>query len=112
MPRLTRLKSLAIVADLAITPLQMEYRHKRGVNVMYGHGGAKWVPKEAFYSRTTSYAFNFLPRIMPDDNAAFVTSQGDPNLTNWEACILFDFDHSFNKKVVPNRGFWGDLDRY
>ena len=43
MPRLTRMKSKAIIADLLIGPSYVKARHKSGVNVGYGDGSAHWV---------------------------------------------------------------------
>ena len=48
MPALSRLGNRALVADLAIDRLSLASRHRRGVQVLYGHGGAHWVPKAAF----------------------------------------------------------------
>ena len=41
--KLVKYKNMAILADLFATPSRLQYRHKRGINVLYGHGGAKWV---------------------------------------------------------------------
>ena len=48
MPRLTRFKNKAIFADLTSARTRIITRHRVGANVLYGNGGAKWVPLEAF----------------------------------------------------------------
>jgi len=42
-PRLAKLKNIAILADITASPLRVLERHKKGANVLYGHGGAKWI---------------------------------------------------------------------
>jgi prepilin-type N-terminal cleavage/methylation domain-containing protein len=42
-PKLTKYKNLAILADLIAAPQRVTDRHGKGVNVLYGSGGAKWV---------------------------------------------------------------------
>jgi prepilin-type processing-associated H-X9-DG protein len=48
MPRLSEFKDHAIVADLVTTEAYVLRRHKDGVNVLYGDGGATWLPRSAF----------------------------------------------------------------
>jgi hypothetical protein len=48
MPRLTRFKNKAILADLTAARTRVITRHRVGVNVLYGNGGAHWVPLSAF----------------------------------------------------------------
>ncbi len=48
MPRLTKFKNKAIFADLANSATRLDTRHTQGVNVLYGNGGAHWVPRSAF----------------------------------------------------------------
>ena len=43
MPRLAKLGSLAIIADLLVDKRAIVNRHKKGLNVLYGNGGARWV---------------------------------------------------------------------
>jgi prepilin-type N-terminal cleavage/methylation domain-containing protein len=42
-PRLTKMKSQAILADICASPERVRERHKKGANVLYGHGAAKWI---------------------------------------------------------------------
>lgn len=55
-PKLTKYKSLALLADFVSTPARLVDRHKKGVNVLYGHGGASWVEKKAFESELNKCA--------------------------------------------------------
>jgi prepilin-type N-terminal cleavage/methylation domain-containing protein/prepilin-type processing-associated H-X9-DG protein len=48
LPRLGRFKSKAIFADLTAIPARVDTRHRRGINVLYGDGSAKWVDRKAF----------------------------------------------------------------
>ena len=48
LPKLTRLKNVAILADLANSPTRLDTRHVAGVNVLYGDGSARWVGRGAF----------------------------------------------------------------
>jgi prepilin-type N-terminal cleavage/methylation domain-containing protein len=50
MPKLMKLKAKAIVSDVLSEELRLRTGHKRGANVLYGHGGAVWVQKEVFYN--------------------------------------------------------------
>jgi len=48
MPRLSKLKNLAIFSDLCSMPYMITNGHKKGANVLYSNGGAHWVPLEIF----------------------------------------------------------------
>ncbi|MEM6313160.1 MAG: type II secretion system protein [Planctomycetota bacterium] len=48
LPKLNALGNVALVADLMNSPPRLTSRHEDGVNVLYGHGGAHWVPRELF----------------------------------------------------------------
>jgi prepilin-type N-terminal cleavage/methylation domain-containing protein len=47
-PKLAKLKLEAIVADAVTIQQHLTDRHRIGVNVLYGSGGARWVPIGAF----------------------------------------------------------------
>lgn len=47
-PKLPKMRNLAILADITASPQRVAERHKRGANVLYGHGGAKWIDLSAF----------------------------------------------------------------
>ena len=44
-PKLTRLKNVALFSDLFSSRERVDARHVKGVQVLYGHGGAKWVDR-------------------------------------------------------------------
>jgi prepilin-type N-terminal cleavage/methylation domain-containing protein len=48
MPTLTSMRNKAIFADLANSATRLDTRHRKGVNVLYGNGGAHWVPRDGF----------------------------------------------------------------
>ena len=48
LPRLSRFRAKAILADLTALPTRLNTRHRIGVNVLYGDGSAKWIPRDAF----------------------------------------------------------------
>jgi prepilin-type N-terminal cleavage/methylation domain-containing protein len=103
MPKLIKVKSLALVADIAINPATIKERHKTGLNVLYGHGGAKWIPLSALQANVKSKAFLAMPE-GPTDLAAFQPGYNDN--------ILMDFNSLTGKAVVPNLGAWGAFDQY
>jgi len=47
-PRLPKMKNLAILADITASPQRVAERHKRGSNVLYGNGSAKWIDLSLF----------------------------------------------------------------
>jgi prepilin-type N-terminal cleavage/methylation domain-containing protein/prepilin-type processing-associated H-X9-DG protein len=48
LPRLSRFKNRAILADLIATESHVRRRHKEGVNVLYGDGAALWLARSVF----------------------------------------------------------------
>ncbi|MDB5294169.1 MAG: hypothetical protein JWO31_152 [Phycisphaerales bacterium] len=48
VPRLGDFGTKAVLADLTATPQRLDLRHKTGVNVVYGDGSGRWVPRTAF----------------------------------------------------------------
>jgi hypothetical protein len=47
MPRFSRMKGQALLADIMEDKAAIRARHKKGLNVLYGHGGAHFVPLKA-----------------------------------------------------------------
>jgi prepilin-type N-terminal cleavage/methylation domain-containing protein len=47
-PTLTSMKSKALFADIISVVERVDQRHVKGVNVLYGHGGARWVDRKTF----------------------------------------------------------------
>jgi prepilin-type N-terminal cleavage/methylation domain-containing protein len=90
-PKLSQMKSLAVLADLTCFPLSLKQRHVKGINVLYGHGGGKWVPREVFDGPTKQWSYN------TDPSGNFQSS--------WNPSLL-------NDSINPPRGLWADLDKY
>src|SRR5688500_9376832 len=44
-PRLSQFKNLAIISDINSSATRIPIAHVKGINVLYGNGGAKWVDK-------------------------------------------------------------------
>jgi len=107
-PQLVKLKELALVSDIACYPANVEQRHRQGVNVLYGHGGAKWVPRPVF--DTTKKPFHFIAT----DQFTGTTANG----VSVNAALLDDgtWPDNFNAGALKPQsqwsGYWADLDRY
>jgi len=85
-PKLSKFKNQAILADVIPNMTRVIDRHKKGVNVLYANGGAKWIE---------------------------VTAKGGPNMTtdsfkwNLEQC-----DIAFSKSNNTNQDYiWTIFDR-
>jgi prepilin-type N-terminal cleavage/methylation domain-containing protein len=63
VPKLTNFRNEAILSDLFHTPGRLDTRHKRGVNVLFGNGGAHWVDRSAIEKD-----LELCPAISPDAN--------------------------------------------
>jgi type II secretory pathway pseudopilin PulG len=46
LPKLSKMKSQAIVADITSSPTRVDTTHEKGFNVLFAHGGAKWVERK------------------------------------------------------------------
>lgn len=49
LPRLSRFKNKAILADLTALPARVTTRHRQGINVLFGDGAARWVLRDVFW---------------------------------------------------------------
>lgn len=106
MPKLVKLKNKALLADANMTPLHLDSRHKKGVNVFYGHGGAKWVPKEAFMQRSPT-----APPPQYLDIQLFPSHINVYSQTN-NASQLYDIVPQTGNPVANPSGLWIDYDKY
>jgi len=105
MPKWSKMKSLAVISDVTVVPRSLETHHKAGINVLYGHGGVKWVPRrqiEVAPDGTKTAWSKFTTD--PDDINTFNSGNNDAYLLDWSVLV--------NKPVIPNKGMWADLDRY
>jgi hypothetical protein len=101
LPKLVSLKSKAILADVNLSPLHLKARHKKGVNVMYGNGGAKWVPKDHFLKPGSAYSALTLP---PSDNGIYQVGNNDSQLR--------DTNVNTGAPLLNPTGLWIDYDTY
>ena len=60
VPRLSKMKNKAILADLMCFPASVTYRHKTGVNVLYANGAAKWVDRRVL-EKSSPAGWVYLP---------------------------------------------------
>jgi prepilin-type N-terminal cleavage/methylation domain-containing protein/prepilin-type processing-associated H-X9-DG protein len=67
-PKLSKLKSRALASDIFATPHRIEWRHKKGINVLQADGSAIWFERGAFSKLPTSWV---LP---PGANPAWPTA--------------------------------------
>ncbi|HZZ41673.1 MAG TPA: prepilin-type N-terminal cleavage/methylation domain-containing protein [Tepidisphaeraceae bacterium] len=105
MPKWSKQKNLAVVTEILVNKYSLVTRHKSGVNVLYGNGGVKWVPKEQFlYPGSDFDQISVTANTQdPVDSTSF--QPGNKNL------LLFDITPT-GKAVIPFRGLWGALDTY
>ncbi|HZZ42574.1 MAG TPA: prepilin-type N-terminal cleavage/methylation domain-containing protein [Tepidisphaeraceae bacterium] len=102
LPRFARLRNHAILSDTCYTRPKVLERHKKGVNVLYGNGSARFVTM-------SSNTFDKSPWNTMDENTAFT-------LTNNP---VFLHDGTYEDGSTPGRlldesqwtGLWVDLDR-
>jgi prepilin-type N-terminal cleavage/methylation domain-containing protein len=95
LPKWSKLKDRAILADIFHTPAYIRASHKSGLNVLYGNNAVKWVPVGVLANgnaiQNALWRRDFLPGIDMSANKYFL-----------------DYDASGRE----SSGFWVDLDRY
>ncbi len=99
LPRLTQIKNKAILADANMSPLHLKARHIKGVNVFYGTGAAKWVPKEVFM-KGTAYSLIVDP---PSANSIYTLGNNATQLNEITQTGTI---------INPSTGLWIDYDRF
>jgi prepilin-type N-terminal cleavage/methylation domain-containing protein/prepilin-type processing-associated H-X9-DG protein len=82
MPRLTKMKHVAMLSDLAPTPYFVTRRHRKGINVYYADGSAKWVDRSAFES-TISMIPDITYPFLPSYNDQMLNDDGSPASGIW-----------------------------
>jgi prepilin-type N-terminal cleavage/methylation domain-containing protein len=104
MPRFSKLKGQALLADIMEDKTAILQRHKKGLNVLYGHGGAHWVDLKVI------------------DKAPWKNMQGySSQLPNWSYNVGFNLAWlddgqwpgvgSPGTKYEAKGGVWFDLDK-
>jgi prepilin-type N-terminal cleavage/methylation domain-containing protein len=104
MPKWAALKNKAILADACINANHLNARHKKGVNVMYANGGAKWVPKEAF-------TYLGPPAAKWLDNKEISSAPGAFS-SNYNVGVLDDYVAQTGAPKQNPSGLWIDYDKY
>jgi prepilin-type N-terminal cleavage/methylation domain-containing protein len=97
--RLAQLKNKAILSDLVnYGPQSVRVRHKKGINVLYANGSAKWVELKAFERRedTSQYAWHKIPSGIGEDI--------NSTRSEYNNAMLDEVNN-------PPRGVWIDLDK-
>jgi prepilin-type N-terminal cleavage/methylation domain-containing protein len=61
MPRLPRLRDLAIVSDITSSPTRVDTCHVKGFNVLFSHGGAHWIDRKDIEIPLQQSLGNFSP---------------------------------------------------
>ena len=105
LPKLENYNKRAIFADVFGGLGSLNMRHKGGVNVLYGNGSARWVPKANFTANLQYYN--------PYDPLTFKYMIDKAYINNsssggaFGGTVLEDND----RLNGPDGGVWGDLDR-
>ena len=61
--RLSKLKSLAVISDIASSPERIKEDHVKGTNVLYANGGAKWIEYKAVKVYVDACTFTYSQNI-------------------------------------------------
>jgi prepilin-type N-terminal cleavage/methylation domain-containing protein len=108
LPRMAQLRNKAIAADLVVDVTYVQRRHKKGINVLYANGQAKWVNLEQFYHKDD-----------PKDTWQKIREGGalDPYAATAIVNAAYLDDGTWQPfttpgvKHEPTGGVWYDLDR-
>jgi len=85
LPKLTKLKAKAILADMIVSPENVTRRHRTGVNVLFGDASVRYVPLKSFI-----------------------------NTGSWRYIPYFDVQVAWNDEMLrfnPDGGLWTVLDK-
>jgi prepilin-type N-terminal cleavage/methylation domain-containing protein len=91
-PKLTKLKNKAVLADSISDNDDIRAAHKKGANVLYGHGGASWVAQDVFWTNLKG---------------------ATPTFTSANNLMILktDPEHPTSSETKEQAGVWVDLDR-
>ncbi len=67
MSKLTAMRNTAIFGDVVSAPDRVDLRHVTGVNVLYGSGGAMWIPRGVFNADLSLSPTAFAPTPSAND---------------------------------------------
>ena len=91
------MKSRAIFADTISDNDDLKQAHQTGANVLYGHGGASWVPKGVFWTDLQNCTSDFQARDNNNDilktvkQGDGVARPSDPEVSG----VWVDLDHGY-----------------
>jgi hypothetical protein len=96
--KLTKLRNVSVISDIAASSFDILQRHRTGVNVLSSDGSAKWVPLQAFVGVKGH-------------------NPGPAASIRYDSALLKTFDSNYNtilldETVSPVGGIWGVWDRY
>lgn len=103
-PRFRQVNNLAILADTNYCKTKIVQRHKKGINVLYGNGGAHWVDLDTFSVIPGTHKPNAWAKL--DENTAFDTSNNKLYLDDG----TFVPSGGTMKPYAKQSGLWIDLD--
>lgn len=96
-PKASKLKNKAVLADLLMFVNNVKSRHKTGINVLYGNGGAKWVDL-TYELKTTDIVWRAW-RLTPD--------YGSAN----DAPLTYNYRYLRELPGETPSGIWAELDK-
>ena len=108
LPRFSKITKLAILSDTNYNLQKIIQRHKRGINVLYGHGGAKWVDLKAFLNYTTKSQIRWRDL---DESTAFSTSNNVVYLDDGTWLNGTIGGYGTPKPYQQQSGLWIELDK-
>jgi prepilin-type N-terminal cleavage/methylation domain-containing protein len=79
---ITKYKWHALLSDLAPTPYFVTRRHKTGINVYFGNGSARWVPRETF-DDTIKVIPDITYPFLPSYNPQMLNDEGEKSSGLW-----------------------------
>jgi prepilin-type N-terminal cleavage/methylation domain-containing protein len=99
--------NLSLLADTNYCPQKIRQRHKKGINVLYGNGSARWVDLKSFAQDATGKPTAWAKL---DENSAFDWNNNNAFLNDggWPGGGAAG---SWNKTYDQQTGLWIDLDK-
>jgi prepilin-type N-terminal cleavage/methylation domain-containing protein len=108
IPRWSKVTRLAILADTNYTYEKVKQRHKRGINVLYGSGAAKWIDLKAFLNYTSAAQIRWRDL---DENTAFSTGNNNVYLDDGTWPAGTSGGYGVLKPYAKQAGLWIELDK-
>jgi prepilin-type N-terminal cleavage/methylation domain-containing protein len=99
-PKVSKLKNKAIMCDVVSFLGVVKHQHKIGINVLYGHGGAVWVPLSLFEADLRRCNEDFNINLQGNNDAQLVCVNPASTMSTMEEGL----------GGVPKSGIWYSLD--